>query len=346
MPGAAQTLPTGRAGTVMGGGAALYIALAVVLATIAAAVFAIGASLQSNAVGRAVDAEQGPGDRAHIQGVVGGRAMASLLRNPTWLASVGIIVVGGCLHAVGLALAPISIVQPIGVLAIPFAVLIAARKHRQRPPASVMMAVTVTMLAVLAFVLAAASDGKNAERIDALEVAWSAVGIGVIAAVLALLGSVGPRWVRCVAWASAGAVVYGLASALLRTDTMLIAQGGLMNWHVLAYTTAVIAAFAVGGWLIQHAHANGPPAVVLGSLTVVDPIVAVLFGIGFLGEGAHLAPTHIAVMAFSAVVAAIGVVLLARHHPENHPSTDPRDRPGPSPSESRMTPEPREEHTP
>lgn len=271
--------------------------------------------------------------------------MFALLRNPTWLASVGIIVVGGCLHAVALALAPISIVQPIGVLAIPFAVLIASRRLRQKPGAGVISALTITMLAVLAFVLAAASDGDNAATVDAAEVAWSALGIAVLAAFLALAGTLGPKWLRCAAWASAGAVVYGLASALLRTDMMLVAQHGPIHLHVAAYTAAVLTGFAIGGWFVQHAHANGPPAVVLGSLTVVDPIVAVVFGLAFLGEGAHLSPIHLTVMTLSAVVAAIGVLLLSRHHPEALPEV-PTESPALHRSSTSAGSVQREEHTP
>ncbi|GAB48893.1 hypothetical protein [Mobilicoccus pelagius] len=269
--------------------------------------------MQSTAVGVAVTTHTAEG---HERRLVGGRAMSSLLRDPAWLGSVGIIVVAGVVHAIGLALAPISIVQPVGVLAIPFAVVVAARRSGRAPSRSVVLAVAVTVLAVAAFVLAAASDGDNAAHVDAVEVAGAALGIGVVAAVLALLGSFGPPWLRCVAWASAGAVVYGLASALLRTDTMLVAQGDLFTWHVLGYTAAILALYGAGGWMIQHAHANGPPAVVLGSLTVVDPVVAVLFGIAFLGEGARLSPVHTTIMLVSGVVAAVGVLLLARHHPE------------------------------
>lgn len=253
--------------------------------------------------------------------------MFSLVRNPAWLGSVGIIVVAGVLHAVGLALAPISIVQPVGVLAIPFAVLIAARRLGRRPSGAVMLAVAVTVLAVVAFVLAAASDGHNASRIDATEIALATLGIGALAVVLAALGAFGPLWLRCIAWAAAGAVVYGLASALLRTDTMLVAQGDLLTWHVLGYTVAILVAYGVGGWMVQHAHANGPPAVVLGSLTVVDPIVAVLFGIAFLGEGARLSSLHYTVMIVAGIAAAVGVLLLARHHPDGHPDAEP-DAPG------------------
>ncbi|MDO5627019.1 MAG: hypothetical protein Q4G43_01745 [Mobilicoccus sp.] len=314
------------------------IVIAVALATTAAAVFAVGTTIQSQAVGRAVTSHSDADDGNAAHRMVGVGAMARLLRNPVWLASVAVIGVGGLLHMGALALAPISIVQPIGVLAIPFAILIAARRRRAVPSGAVLFAVGVTMIAVLGFVLVAASDGHAAELIDAEEIAWSAVGIGAIAAGLALLGSFGPRWLRCLSWASAGAVVYGLASALLRADTMLIAQSGPWSWHVFGYSVAVLVGFVIGGWLVQHAHANGPPAVVLGSLTVIDPIVAVVFGIAFLGEGAQLGPPAYAVMVACGMAAAVGVVLLARHHPDSTPAP-------PTPSTS-TAPAAREERFP
>ena len=324
----------------------LFIAIAVALATVAAVLFAIGASVQSTAVGHAVTAHTaGDTDRR----LVGGRAMSSLVRNPAWLGSLGIIVLAGTLHAVGLALAPLSIVQPIGVLAIPFAILISAHRRGRRPSGTVMIAVAVTVLAVAAFVLAAASDGDAAAHIDAAEIGVATLGIGALALVLAALGAVGPVWLRCTAWAAAGAVVYGLASALLRTDTMLVHQGGLLSWHVLGYTLAILLAYGVGGWMIQHAHANGPPAVVLGGLTVVDPIVAVLFGIAFLGEGARLSPSHYAVMMLAGLTAAVGVLLLARHHPGGHhdrPAAPHTPAPSARPAATVPTATTREEHTP
>lgn len=310
------------------------------LAIVAAAVFAVGATVQSSAVGRAVSDHGSPGSTA----VVGNRAMGALLRNRDWWASVGIIVVGGVIHAAALTLAPISIVQPIGVLAIPFAVVLTARRQHRRPPLAAMLAVGATMAAVLAFVLAAASDGKNAHYVDPASVAWASLGIGAVAAVFAVLGIIGPAWIRCLAWAAAGAMVYGLGSGLLRTDTMLIAQGDLLTLHVFGYTASVIGTYLLGGWFIQHAHSNGPPAVVLGSLTVIDPIVAVVFGMAFLGEGAHLSPLHTTIMAISGLVAAIGVVLLAKYHPEG--DADPHQPVHPAPGDPLPAAHSREEHTP
>lgn len=289
----------------------MNIAVAVALATIAAAMFAFGATVQSRAVGRTVC------DHNVTSGVVGPRQMSTLLRSKPWLGSVGIMFIGGLLHIVALALAPISIVQPVGVLAIPFAVLLVAHRAGAHPRSGVIGAVALTVLAVAIFVFAAASDGNSAPRLDAADIAVAAVGLACTAGILAILGAVGPGWSRCLAWATGGAVLYGLSSALLRADTMLIAQGELVRGHVLWIALAVVAGYLLGGWMIQHAHANGPPAVILGCLTVVDPLIAVQFGIAFLGEGTSLSPVHIVSMVVSAVAASVGIVLLARHHPES-----------------------------
>ncbi|WP_168583043.1 hypothetical protein [Gephyromycinifex aptenodytis] len=289
----------------------MNIIIAVLLAMVAAAVFALGATVQSRAVGRTVS------DHNNTSGVVGVRQMATLLRSGRWLGSVGIMIVGGLLHILALTLAPISIVQPVGVLAIPFAVLLAAHRARALPGRGVAGAVALTVLAVVVFVAIAASDGHSAPRLDASDIAVAAAGLAAVAAFLAAVGGFGPRWSRCLAWATGGAVIYGLSSALLRADTMLIAQGEAWTGPVLWLALTVLTGFAVGGWMIQHAHANGPPAVILGCLTVVDPMIAVIFGIAFLGEGSRLAPVHTASMLAAGFVASVGVVLLARHHPES-----------------------------
>lgn len=293
--------------------------------------FAVGATVQSSAVGRAVTTGSGK------PGVVGVRQMAGLLTSRRWLGSIGVIALGAAIHIAALALAPVSIVQPVGVLAIPFAVVIDARRHGRRPAAGVIGAVALTVAAVTVFVLLAASDGHNAPHIDAVDIGVAGALLTLPALALAALGAVGPRRLRCLAWAGAGAVVYGLASALLRADTMLIAQGDTFRGPVLWFTLAVGAALLGGGWAIQQAHANGPPEIILACLTVVDPIIAVVFGLAFLGEGTRLGPVNLGTMVAAAVVATAGVVMLSHHHPEtSHPTPPtPSARPIPRPAPQR-----------
>jgi hypothetical protein len=74
-------------------------------------------------------------------------------------------------------------------------------------------------------------------------------------------------------------------------------------------------AFALGAWMVQHGYLAGSPEVVVGALTVTDPVVAVLIGLFLLGEGGFALPVLLG-MVLSALVAVSGVVVLSSHHPE------------------------------
>jgi hypothetical protein len=56
--------------------------------------------------------------------------------------------------------------------------------------------------------------------------------------------------------------------------------------------------------------------VVIACLTVVDPIVAVLLGAVLLGEGAATPPDSWVLLVGAAFTATVGVIALARHHPD------------------------------
>jgi hypothetical protein len=71
-----------------------------------------------------------------------------------------------------------------------------------------------------------------------------------------------------------------------------------------------------GGWAVQRAHAAGASAVVVGCLTVIDPLVAVVLGVAMLGEGTG--PT-LATGGGLIAIAMVGLgaaLLLASRHPD------------------------------
>jgi hypothetical protein len=79
---------------------------------------------------------------------------------------------------------------------------------------------------------------------------------------------------------------------------------------------AALLAMALGGWFVQNAYASGPPDLVIAGLTVIDPMVAVTIGIIVLAEAASAGPVISIIFAASGAVAAYGVWLLSRVHPE------------------------------
>lgn len=287
--------------------------LAIALAVVGAACFAGAAVLQH----RAVSAESESDDRVKSSGLISLRGLGAVAARPGWLTGLALAAAGTTVHAIALVLAPLTVVQPIGVLAVPLAVLLTAARTKRRPARGVLVGVAISVAGVGAFVGIAAGTAVSTPAPDS---ATLVAGLVVAAVVVALAGFGLTRsgWMRCVACSMAGAVAFGLVSALVRAVSQSVTSGAIAILHpaVLLTLAGVVAALSVGGWLVQQAFASGPPEVVIACLTVVDPIVAVLLGAVLLGEGANTPAATWLLLALAAAAAAGGVVALARHHPD------------------------------
>jgi len=71
-------------------------------------------------------------------------------------------------------------------------------------------------------------------------------------------------------------------------------------------------ALALGGWFMQQSYAAGPPQLAVASVTVVDPIVAVLIGVVLLGEATGVPWWIGAGELIAGAIAIAGVIALAR----------------------------------
>lgn len=279
---------------------------AVLLALASAVCFAGSAVLQHRAVTRT------PHD-----GHLGLVALLDVVRQRGW---IGGVVLGGLavlLHVGGLSLAPLRVVQPVGVLAVPIAVLFTTLRVRRRPPRGVVLGAGLAVAGVALFVgLSAGSAAGHPPR--GAEMLTAALVVGCVVLLAALVGSGTRGRARCVAYATAAATSFGLVSALVRAMLQLVIgdRTDLIDLPMLTAAAVVVTIAAGGAWLVQQAYAAAAPSIVVASLTVVDPIVAVLLGAVLLGEGAHTPTPVVLVLTTAAAIAAAGVVTLARHHPE------------------------------
>lgn len=289
--------------------------LAIALSVLGAVCFAVAAVLQH----RAVSAEAG-----FVRGGVGDcgtlslRGVRAVARRRGWLAGLGLAAGGSVLHAVALALAPLAVVQPIGVLAVPIAVLLTSTRTGRLPGHGVVTGVVLSVAGVAGFVWTAAGAAVSTPPPGR---ATLVAGLAVAGVVL-LLAGIGvlsfSGWVRCLGLATAGAVAFGLVSALVRAVSQAVTAGdvGFLELPVLVATAGVAAAMVVGGWLVQQAFTSGPPEVVVACLTVVDPIVAVLLGVLLLKEGASAPAVTWVQLSLAGLTATVGVIALAQHHPD------------------------------
>jgi hypothetical protein len=300
---------------------AVTVLVAVAMATVAAVMFAVAAVAQNGAVAAVVDAAA-PARPDLPPAVLGGTELRALTKSRIWLAGISLNAVASVVHAGALVLAPVAIVQPIGVLSVPFAILIAARRTRIRPTVTVQATVVTCLVAVAGFVALADNALGTSATPRFAGAATAALGAVAGSALLALYGSYSSGWKRCVAFAASGATAFGLVSALMRLVALHLASGAydLDDLGVWLPAGGIAVALVVGAWAVQQAHAAGAPAVVVGCLTVIDPLVAVGLGITMLGEGGATSTGAVLGLLALAGVALSAALVLAQRHPAVHPA--------------------------
>jgi hypothetical protein len=280
------------------------MALAIVVAVLGAGLSAVGVQFQAAGV-----REETRDAALRLRGV------RRLARNPRWLVGLGVLSLCAGLQVLALALAPVTVVAPIVVLALPVSVVINARANQVRLDVATAAAVLASAGGVALFVALAAGAAKPvAFPDDAVLTAGE-----IVAAAVVLFGLIGgvvrPGTVRCVAFAAGTGAAYGLVSVLVRHVAYSVQTGGLAALPPLSVTGLVLA-FAAGSWLLQHAYASGPPDVVVGCQTVFNPLVAAALGIWLLNETVDAGGWRGIGLLAGSVAAIAGVLALARHRPE------------------------------
>lgn len=284
--------------------------LAVVLAAAGAVLFGLAAVRQHGAV-------QAAGRPASGSLVDRARAGLHLVRRPAWLRGAAQAGLGGALHIVALALAPITLVQPIGVLAVPVTVIAAAVHAGRRPrPTQILGSVlSVAGLAALTgFLLQPAAGPGTAPGWAALAITVGAVVASGVAVIVT--GDRGRPALRCVRLAVTAAMLFGLTSILVRTlGAVVTGRLGAGPAVVVVAASGIVAAVPLGVWAVQAAYLSGVPQVVICVLTLVDPLTAVVGGRLLLHDGGAMTGLNLLGVLAGALLAAGGVVLLSRDYP-------------------------------
>ncbi len=281
---------------------------AVMLAVAGAFFLAFGAQRQGSAV----------------KADTGGLALSShgllrLLRNPRWVLGLLLLTVGMAMNAVALVTAPLTVVQPIGAIALVITTVVNAKDQGLSINRATVVAISACVSGSALFVVLAVNVTQENHKVsysDELSVVLLlALAVGLFGT-LALLFK--HRMSAFVYILGAG-VLFGFVAVLTRIiGRQLVDPNGLGLQNVQWYSVlAITLAGGLGSWFVQSAYSGGPPDLVIAGLTVIDPIVGIAIGIVILGE---LRPDVQAVMAIAmataATLAIVGVIALSRHHPE------------------------------
>ena len=279
------------------------------LALVGAALLAFGAQYQSRGLNKV---ERLVGESAHAGLSI--RHMLSLLRRPSWVIGTVLLGLAVVFQLFSLSLAPITIVQPIGVVGLVITSVLNSRISGVRLGKRVMGSIALAVVSIGIFVSVAALNVSDQKVTDAKLLAIL-ITFGVIF-VLALIMFVlfRHRGVALIYIVGAG-VLYGFVATFAKVVISRLQQDDF-EW----LTWACVAALALGGLLgmlfVQNAYSSGPPDLVVAGLTVIDPMVAVLIGILILGEAAN-APLWVPwAFGLTGIAAMVGVIGISKFHPQ------------------------------
>ncbi|WP_433782748.1 DMT family transporter [Actinomycetospora sp. CA-101289] len=211
------------------------------------------------------------------------RLLGNLVRHPVWLAGAVLSLAGLSTHVVALSLGEITVVQPVLVLELPFAVIIAAWLSRERLAARDGWAIVLMAVGVAVFVSCLAPTGGDPGSVS--PGAW-AVGLGVLltgAGVLTLAGARTTANRRAGLLGAAAGVGYGATAVLVSAVGAVAHQGAaavLGAWPLYGAVAVGVGSFV----LLQNALAAGRLMATAPGLTLVNPLVAVLCGVLLFGE--------------------------------------------------------------
>lgn len=249
----------------------LVTALAIVLALAAAALLAVGSVAQQRTAATV------PDDEARGLGLI-----RRLVRQPMWWAGAVGDTGGYVVQAVALVFGSVLLVQPVLVTTLLFALPLGAWWTGRRLRRSDWVWAIVLAVALAVFVV----TGDPTDGVATADVsAWLPTGIAllvVLAVSLAVAGrSRGTR--RAVLLAVVTAICYGVAAALTKGVVREFGNGlgsVLTSWE----TYALVAVSILGTVTQQSAFQAGTLAATLPTVTVGEPVVAVIVGIVVLQE--------------------------------------------------------------
>jgi drug/metabolite transporter (DMT)-like permease len=270
----------------------------VVLALIAALLFALGTVLQQKA---GLD-EPSEGTSAGL--------LVRMARRPTWLAGIASDILGFFAQAAALGLGRLAVVQPLLVSSVVFSLPMGAKLTGQRIKRIDVGAAVLVVAALVAFLTIANPSGG---RDDAPFGEWLVAG-GIcagLAAVLVLLGRRGPAPRRAALLGIATGLLFALSAALTKAVVDELDEGVFhvfATWHLYALAVVGYASMT----LSQLALNTGALAPAIATSMAFDPITSVVLGVTLLEESLHETPLG-AVATLAALAAAlVGMALLAR----------------------------------
>ncbi|MGW0790788.1 DMT family transporter [Streptomyces sp. NPDC002911] len=256
--------------------------------------------------------QQDAARRAPLSDFLSPRLLLDLMRVPSWLAGLGLMVCGLGLGALALGQGEVSVVEPLLATNLLFAMALSRHRTGQRLGKQGWGGLCLLAGGVTAFLLA--GEPRGGEAVTAPLRHWLVIGAVAGLAVLLTACARHPRTRGApVLLGLAAGLLYGLQDALTRLSGERLADGGWTTLMTTWQPYAVLVLGVTGLLLVQSAFEAGPLRMSLPALTAAQPLAGIVCGIGFLGDQVRTDTAALAWQAAGLAAIVAGIVLLGLH---------------------------------
>lgn len=279
------------------------------LALIGAAMLSFGAQYQSrglNKVERITGKSAGSG--LSLQHVI------RLLKRPSWIMGTALLGLAIVFQLASLSIAPLMLVQPIGVAALVITAVLNSRLTGVRLPKRAMAALAMCVAGIVTFVTVAAFTAAD-RRVTHEKLVTILILFAITLAVVLTLYVLWRYRAVALFYIVGAGVLYGFVVTFAKAVLGRLQQGEF-DWLTWACVGALLIGALIGMVFVQNAYSSGPPDLVIAGLTVIDPLIAVLIGIAVLNEAAGASGLAIFAFVIAGLIAVAGVLGLAKYHPQ------------------------------
>ena len=282
--------------------------IAILAALCSAFCLAFGAHFQAMAVRTSVD-----GLELRLGNI------GKLVSNGRWMGGLLLMILGMALNVFALANAPLTVVQPIGAIALVITALVNAQETGMTLNKPTILAIISCMVGSASFVLMAIMVINDDQTMTEAEAHLIEIILAVVVALVGVAAAIFHKRLGAFFYIAAAGVLFGFVAVLVRmiaVTVLHIEESTVSSLPWLAGLSVAVAGL-LGSYFVQKAYSKGPPDLVIAGLTVIDPIVGIAIGVMILGELRPDVPLLLtAAMVVAGVLAIIGVVALSRHHPD------------------------------
>ncbi|MER6540221.1 DMT family transporter [Streptomyces sp. 900105755] len=219
-----------------------------------------------------------------VPGRSGLRLLLVLMRRPAWAVGIAGVAGAAVFQALALVNGPMALVQPLFMLELPCALLIAVPLMHRRPSPEGWRTIAVVVAGLALLLASAAPSGGRQQASMQRWVPVLALALGAIGVTVLLVRSSSSPLFRAAALATGAAIGNALTAALMKSATGRLADDGLAAflsaWQTYGFALTGIAALL----LLENALQAGPLVASQPALTIGDAAVSLLLGVTLFDE--------------------------------------------------------------